>query len=821
MSIGQLCFTRSEGDNLVPNHISPWPDWTDHVLAKSADLGGETLAEHTWDVLCRLADQYRLRPDLPEQVGEPRLWTRLFWACFLHDFGKAASGFQAMLRKELERWPYRHEILSLAFVEWVFPPSHSDYQWIVAAIASHHKDFAVIEHKYIYVSEETDEAIQEIVSQIDDATLLDLWRWLSECANQWINALGMTAVVELQNAVPLDRAQALYSQKALRLGLRTFAQWYSELDQEFQITFEILAAIQLRGLILTADHSASGHAGEFPSLQLRRDDALGQRSSEELYPHQRGAEAIGVSSAILTAPTGSGKTEASLLWAAAQIIGSGGKPPRLFYVLPYQASMNAMEQRLRTRHFSEKVPVGLQHGRALQSIYHSLMRQGDDTPQEAAKKAALAKNLAHLNYHPVRIFSPYEMLKAAYRLKGFETQLVDYQGALFIFDEIHAYEAERLALIITFINWLGQYCQARFFVMTATLPPMVRQVLQEALPGCAEIRADEVTFRQSQRHQVKLLDGELLRERGIEAILQSLRNGKSVLVCLNTVKRAKVAFQLLCECLEQSAIKAKTVLVHGRFNAEDRNEKERKIIEGAGVGLLRAEPVLVVSTQVVEVSLNIDLDTIYTDPAPLEALLQRFGRVNRGRGPNAPLVDVHVFRSPNDGQRVYQDVLVQRALEALETIDGKPIDEAQVSVMLERIYTGDTGQAWLKKYRESEQDFSHSILRLLRPFQSADPGIARKFYELFDGIDVLPSDKEEEFWRRIRESGNYIDASMLLVSISWGQYMQLHKLQCTVTPPDSDEWPKVVDVPYNSQSGLDIEAVIQQRKAAGEHNEDY
>lgn len=805
----------------MPEHISPWPTWMDHVLAKSADLGGETLAEHTWEVLSRLADQYRLRPNLPEQIGEPRLWTRLFWACFLHDFGKAASGFQAMLRKDLERWPYRHEVLSLAFVEWVFPQNHPDYQWVVAAIASHHKDFTVIEQRYIYVAEETDIAIKEIISQIDDPMLMNMWQWLSECAHGWIKALGMTAVVEPQNVVPLDRARALYGQKSLRHGLRSFAQWYTELDQEFSITLEILAAIQLRGLILTADHSASGHAGEFPSLRLRREEALGQRSSEELYPHQRGAEAIGASSAILTAPTGSGKTEASLLWAASQINGSSGKPPRLFYVLPYQASMNAMEQRLRTRHFSDEVPVGLQHGRALQSIYHNLMGQGEDSPQEAAKKAALAKNLAHLNYHPVRIFSPYEMLKAAYRLKGFETQIVDYQGALFIFDEIHAYEAERLALIITFINWLGQYCQARFFVMTATLPPMVRQVLQEALPGCAEILAEETTFKQSQRHRVKLLDGELLSETGIESVLQSLRNGESVLVCLNTVKRAKTAFQLLCERLEQSSIKAETVLVHGRFNAEDRNEKERKIIDDAGVGQVRSEPVLVVSTQVVEVSLNIDLDTIYTDPAPLEALLQRFGRVNRGRGANAPLVDVHVFRAPNDGQRIYQDVLVQRALDELETINGKPIDEAQVSVMLERIYEGDTGKAWLKKFRESEREFNHSILSLLRPFQSADPSIARKFYELFDGIDVLPSDKEDEFWRRIQENNNYIDASMLLVSISWGQYMQLHKLQCTVTSPDSDEWPKVVDVPYNSQSGLDIEAVIQQRKAAEEHNEDY
>jgi CRISPR-associated helicase, Cas3 family len=63
----------------------------DHLLAKSKRYGGETLAGHTWDVLCRLADLYRLRPHLTDDT---RLWHCLYWSAFLHDFGKAAQGFQ-------------------------------------------------------------------------------------------------------------------------------------------------------------------------------------------------------------------------------------------------------------------------------------------------------------------------------------------------------------------------------------------------------------------------------------------------------------------------------------------------------------------------------------------------------------------------------------------------------------------------------------------------------------------------------------------------------------------------------------------------------
>ena len=100
---------------------SRWPEWLDDVWAKSAIKGAgsqpESLAQHTWEVISRLSEFIRLRPDLPESLGVPRLWQILFWAAFLHDFGKATSGFQTRLRGG-ERWPHRHEVISLAFVDW-------------------------------------------------------------------------------------------------------------------------------------------------------------------------------------------------------------------------------------------------------------------------------------------------------------------------------------------------------------------------------------------------------------------------------------------------------------------------------------------------------------------------------------------------------------------------------------------------------------------------------------------------------------------------------------------------------------------------------
>ena len=79
-----------------------WSTWMDDapLMAKSQEMEGETLAIHTWQVLARLRDQVELRPHLPDLINDKRLWTCMYWACFLHDFGKAATEFQAVLQKQ-------------------------------------------------------------------------------------------------------------------------------------------------------------------------------------------------------------------------------------------------------------------------------------------------------------------------------------------------------------------------------------------------------------------------------------------------------------------------------------------------------------------------------------------------------------------------------------------------------------------------------------------------------------------------------------------------------------------------------------------------
>ncbi|HNP70263.1 MAG TPA: CRISPR-associated helicase Cas3' [Kouleothrix sp.] len=757
-----------------------WPDWLDSTWGKSAGKGeqrGESLAQHTWLVISRLADLQRLRPDLPQLVGVPKLWHYLFWTCMLHDFGKAAQGFQDMLRGK-GRWGQRHEVLSLIFVDWLAGSTTDDEQrWLVAGIASHHRDAKTIDELYHDLADP--DPLVGMVAELAPEIVDGLWRWLDECAAAWITALdleqaGVTllALHERTNAVWQVGQQGAAQARARLQQYRRFVTRLSQPTARSLVAFLTL----VRGLTTSADHMASAHVMEMPAPVQEAWMSLAARilkPGQEPYTHQeKSASAYGTST-ILVAPTGSGKTEAALYWA----LGDGTKPAaRIFYALPYQASMNAMFDRLKdeAKGFGERA-VGVQHGRALQAMYARLMNQ-ESTPKQAAGAASWEKNINTLNARPIKVFSPYQMLKAMFQLRGFEAMLTDYAQAAFIFDEIHAYEPERLALILALVKYLREDYGARFFMMSATFPRLIRSKLQDALGIYKPIEADETVFQQFRRHRLHLLDGELIDPLSIQRIADEVRAGKQVLVCANTVARA----QQVQAALQQAGLPDnQLLLIHSRYIFRDRNEREQRIRDLCGVDapLEQRTPLALIATQVVEVSLNIDLATIYSEPAPLEALLQRFGRVNRQckRG----ICPVYVFRLPNDGQGVYgrhknadkRGHIVRVTLGELEAHDCDEVDEAAINVWLDRIYDdAELSEQWETTYQQIAAD-AIRLLTGLRPFNSDDQK-EDQFEAMFDNVEIVPARFEQQYVTLLMND-EFIEASNYLVGISKQKFAML------------------------------------------------
>lgn len=773
--------------------VSPiWPEGLDHIWAKSPGPGqsaGETLAHHTWEVLRRLVGLTRLRPSLPEAVGQPRLWHLLAWAVFLHDWGKVAAGFQAMLRGG-PPWPHRHEVLSLLWVDWVVCGlTEDEATWLAATIASHHKDAEDLFLTYPSILHEED-PVRDLLEGLDDAIIDALWKWRNEIVPGWMEDLGLTAVgVDLPATLPSQAARNLPSNGVERV--RGWLGRYRRLVRSLETGGASSALFLLRGHLLQADHLASAGWQPIEPPGWKRAAILHACRIDEgrLYGHQRRVSGMR-GSALLVAPTGSGKTEAALLWAAAQTQDGAGVP-RLFYTLPYQASMNAMFDRLE-RIFPGR--VGLVHGRSVLALYQRMM---DDamSPGEATRRARAAQALARLHTHPVRVFSPFQMLKVAYQIRGYEAMLADYTQGAFVFDEIHSYEPRRLAMILETVRDLRERFGGRFLVMSATLPEPVRVRIQEVLGGVDVVTPPKSLFEAFTRHRVHLVPGNLLSESGLGRIAAAFEDGQAVLVACTTVGRAQQIYGLLRTRLAQ-ADEHPFFLLHGRFNGRDRLRKERAIMQATGLHSTVRRPVLLVATQVVEVSLNLDLDTIYSDPAPLEALVQRFGRVNRNR--RTPLAPVHVFREPEGGQQVYDQGLIACALAVLSDADGWPVDEAEVQGWLDRIYSGEVLARWESGYHHAAAEFRQAFLATLRPFQG-DPDAEDRFERLFDGTEVLPKDMLDDY-QGLREADDPLAASQLLVPISWRRYHVLARAGRVQSAGKG--LPPIVDAHYDEDLGL-------------------
>ncbi|HBH00606.1 MAG TPA: hypothetical protein DDZ42_01610 [Candidatus Rokubacteria bacterium] len=741
------------------------------VLAKST---GEPLVDHVRRGL-HVAD--RVIEGLPfDEDQKQRLSADLRLAILFHDVGKAALGFQEVLRGQRPGWDgLRHEILSASLASSV--PSLAPE--VLLAVLTHHK---TLPGNGIEV-EAGQLPWEQLPLEGESSGAFDrMTRELQENDRAWRRCWADLRAIAPELGLP-----ATLTPVALRLDLRWLVRGTHAASQRRSFRAEErLRAALLRGLLVTCDHMASAHVDPPPPVDLKRIDIAPVQSRGF---QQRAAEVRG--HLLLRAPTGSGKTEAALMWAQANQARAG----RVYYVLPHTASIDAMRRRLAEhrpdcpsdcgRHF----PAGILHGRAAESIY-GLRERPDDLSARLGQQA-VAKQVATLAREmgfTFRVCTPHQILRQALRGKGWELALGEFRGALFIFDEVHAYEP-RIAGLVLATTQLVERWGGRCAFVSATLPAFLERLIRQALsrigPTVVPLESDatdrDVLLRA--RHRVVHRPGTVA-----EISASELRRSAATLLVCNHVRTAQDAYERL---RGQLSGEASPMLLHGRFNRRDRVCKERALTGGGPL------PSLLVATQVVEVSLDIDFERLITEPAPIDALVQRMGRVNRFGSQVSPAT-VELLEAQSSAHPLYPQDLVRRSVvELLEAGAAGLVSESDLVQRADRVYAGGyTG--------EEETEFlaglNHSGLTEFedRALAGAHEDWVESVIESADSsVDVLPACLEAEY-RDLMANGLWLEANALLIPVRW---RSLRYRQYDLRHDRADGiW--VIDAPYSSELGL-------------------
>jgi CRISPR-associated endonuclease/helicase Cas3 len=452
-------------------------------------------------------------------------------------------------------------------------------------------------------------------------------------------------------------------------------------------------------------------------------------------------------SAVLIAPTGYGKTEASLLWSNYNQNESKGK--RVFYILPYTASINAMYNRLKNSFGDES--VALLHGKAFYFLYKEFTKSGEDY-FGAVSKAKTKYDLSKKIFKPYKILTPFQILKYFFSVTGFEQHIGEMAGGLFIVDEVHSYDPHTTALILESLKYLKEEYNAEIFIMSATLPEFLKKLFMEELNIGNLIEPNKEEIKAIARHRVSIIEGDAFSN--ISRIIKDIKEDKKVLVACNTVERAQ---NIYCELKKYAK---KSALLHSRFVLKDRERIEKNL---NSVQLL-------VGTQAIEVSLDIDFDILYTDPAPIDALIQRFGRVNRKGLKNVS--PVYIFSKGSEEDRfVYKNQsIVNKTLELLSKCDV--LSEDLIQNLVNETYKNGYDDKDYEEFLKARESFK-SVIGQLYPFIE-NKQVKEEFYEMFDNREVVPYTFKEEYMDKIKNK-EYFEAVGYMVGISQRRYISLKK----------------------------------------------
>lgn len=235
--------------------------------------------------------------------------------------------------------------------------------------------------------------------------------------------------------------------------------------------------------------------------------------------------------------------------------------------------------------------------------------------------------------------------------------------AAFVFDEVHQYDDRLFGALLRFI---AAFPGLPLLLMTASLPRIRLAALEETVVAAGN-RLETVNGPAEMEALPRYELSPPQASPPADEIARVLARGGRVLWVTNTVPRAVRFWQMHESC--------GPLLYHSRYRYCDRVGKHRAVIDR-----FRTEGgVLAVTTQVCEVSLDISADLLVTDLAPIPALIQRLGRLNRRAGPGSPVCRA-VFLEPDTTLPYGEDEFdVVRTADWVRALGGRPVSQRDLA----------------------------------------------------------------------------------------------------------------------------------------------
>lgn len=474
--------------------------------------------------------------------------------------------------------------------------------------------------------------------------------------------------------------------------------------------------VLLKGLLNKIDYAASAHIPVEISnnFLLSNMEKLGYQWNDlQKYMIENRDNNV-----IAIAQTGMGKTEAGLLW-----IGNN----KGFYTLPLKVAINAIYDRITKKILKDKNTENV-------GILHS------DTYSEYLKRE---ENIEDVDYYftktkqlslPLTITTLDQLFNIVYGYKGFELKVATMSYSKIIFDEIQMYSPDLLAYLILGLKIITKF-GGNFSILTATFPKFLLKEFKDV--GINNFIISEKPFINNDiRHSLKVINDNIDAKYIIEKY-----NKNRILVICNTINQAQRIYN---DLIDLGVSFDEVNLLHSKFIKKDRSNKEKEIFD---LGNNYKKKSIWISTQIVEASLDIDFDILFTELSDINGLFQRMGRVYRRRIWDKDGYNVYVFTDncSGVGKVIYKDIF-ELSKKSLFNING-PLSKEKKLEIIDEVYDYENimNTVYYNKLKDNME-----FVKTYNLYELEKSEVSKIFRDI-DSVLVIPKDVYNENEEYINE----------------------------------------------------------------------